>query len=160
MPWGTSESLGEFGKHVPQPAPQAPQAPQAQATETLPPLDDAELDEMFSSEFVAEAESQLGEAMKMLSSENPQLWNQFETFAKSMGLDDKGAGPFPPVSGVASKGESSVDTSSRGPSDGKAESGVGEDGGVSDGGSGSLEQKLEDTMKRMQDNASRVGVRG
>ena len=110
---------------------------------------------MFGSEFVAEAESQLSEAMKMLSSENPELWNQFETFAKSMGLDDKGEGPLPPVSGVASRGESSVDTSSHAPSDGKAEG-----GGVADGGSGSLDQKLEDTMKRMQENATRAGVSG
>ena len=106
------------------------------------------MEELFSSELAAEAEAQLDEAMKMLSDENPELWQQFETFAKSMGLDDVARGPAPPASGAASKGESSVDAGS---------GATGGEGGAKSGGDG-LKQKLEDTMRRMQENASRVGV--
>lgn len=110
---------------------------------------------LFSSEFPAEAESQLNEAMKMLSEENPELWQQFETIAKSMGLDDVGAGPVPPPPfGTASKGESSVDGGSVGVT-GEGETAQKTEGS---GESSSLDQKLDDTIKRMQENAARVGV--
>ncbi len=143
----------------------------------------SDMDEMLSTEFVAEAEAQLGEAMKMLSTENPELWQQFENFAKSMGLEDPGVGTVPPpASGPASKGESSVDTKAgaggKSPKkdEGGAESAGGgdttsstldqklEEGGTesASGGGGdtssTLDQKLEDTIKRMQDNAARLGV--
>lgn len=168
------ESLGEFGKHVPTltPSPTTAATPSGSKSDATPPkgagaktapppptgqphplfMDGGvELDDIFSSELAAKAEAQLGEAMKMLSSENPELWEQFETLAKSMEMD---AGPVPPVFGTASKGESSVDANSgaaRGENPPKSE-GTG-------GGSGStLEQKLDDTIKRMQDNATRLGV--
>lgn len=109
------------------------------------------MEELFSSEFAAEAEAQMDEAMKMLSEENPELWQQFETIAKSMGLDDAGTGAAPPPFGVASKGESSVDATSVGAA------GEGEPPQKS-GESSSLDQKLDDTIKRMQENAARLGV--
>lgn len=120
-----------------------------------PLLESAELDDIFSSEFAADAEAHLGEAMKMLSSENPELWQQFETFAKSMGMEDNmGAGPVPPGYGAASKGESSVDEGATG---GKGTAEEKPRKNEKSGGS-SLDQKLDDTIKRMQDNSARLGV--
>lgn len=159
-----SESLGDFGKHVPQPpVPQSPNTGTTQQppTKTTPPsnsqphlpnLDSAGMEELFSPEFAAEAEAQLDEAMKMLSDENPELWQQFESFTKSMGLDSMGAGPVPPASGTASKGESSVDANSgtAGGDEGEPARKQGDDS--------SLDQKLDDTIKRLQENSARVGV--
>lgn len=171
------ESLGEFGKHIPVvshmgPQPPTPQSPDTQqqqpSTKTTPPpanqphlpnLDSAGMDELFSSEFAAEAEAQLDEAMKMLSDENPELWQQFESFTKSMGLDGMGAGPVPPAFGMASRGESSVDANSGSTGEegeeeeeepARKKEGRGEDS--------SLDQKLDETIKRLQENTARVGV--
>lgn len=172
-----AESLSEFGKHIPvasnmgpQATPQSPTSTHQQhttatppmANQPHPPLDSAEMEELFSSEYAAEAEAQLGETMKMFSDENPELWQQFETFAKSMGLDDMGTAPVPPPFGVASKGESSVDASSVGPATGEGESSSkakssNESSNKAEGGS-NLDQKLDDTIKRMQENAARLGV--
>lgn len=155
-----------------------PQSPAAAAPKTAPPaagqphppsLESAEeMEQMFGAEFAAEAEAQLGEAMQMLSDENPELWRQFETFTKSMGgLTDMG--PFPPAFGAASKGESSVDAGSASATPGEGGATPGEGGAskqapqtseTSEGGSGggSLDQKLDDTIKRMQENATHLGV--
>lgn len=169
------ESLGEFGKHVP--TPQHPKPSAAKATPSAgdqphpppqpPLLGDADLEDIFSSEFAAAAEAQLGEAMKMMSSENPELWQQFETFAKSMGLDEMGVGGSVPLAtGAASKGESTVDIESEakaGAGGGGAK--VGEGGGgaegraTGEGGSATLDQKLDETIRRLQDNAAKIGVR-
>ena len=188
------ESLGEFGKHIPNLSNPAPNNQQAQSSSSVsngsdrPPTDTTppsvpmshppgDIDEMFDSEFVAEAEAQLGEAMKMLSTENPELWQQFESFAKSMGFEESGVKTAPPpTSGAASKGESSVDAS--GGAVGGGGKGVGggatpqkdegaggkppqKKGGGAEGGgdTSTLDQKLEDTLKRMHDNAARLGVR-
>lgn len=175
------ESLGEFGKHVPQASKPAPPphpppsnptsqySPKASAKATPSPAarphplvpDTSDMDEVFSSEFIAEAEAQLGEAMQMLSNESPELWQQFETFAKSMGLDEAGAGAVPPASGAASKGESSVDIKSGGlggKGAGETPQGNEAGGGGGGGGGASLEEKLEETIRKLQSNASRLGV--
>ena len=127
------------------------------------------MDEIFSAEFAAEAEAQLSEAVKMLSDENPELWQQFEAFAKSMGLDEARPDLVPPPSGAASKGESSVDTGARATATvgkgagvgGKASGGGGGDPPKSEGSAGeasTLDQKLDETIRKMQENASRLGV--
>ena len=116
--------------------------------------DSTEFDDIFSSEFAAEAEAQLGEAMKVLSSENPELWQQFETITKSMHLEDLGMGSIPPQpspSGAATKGESSVDGASGNGIEKASE-------GPRKSNSGSLDQKIEETMRRLQDNAAQLGV--
>lgn len=49
--------------------------------------------EIFSEEFAAQAQAQLGEAMKLLSKEDPQLWQQLQgctAAASSAGGEGKG----------------------------------------------------------------------
>lgn len=150
-----AESLSEFGKHVHSTS-QQPSVPKT----TPPPSgrpprlsDGGGFGEMFSSELAADTEAQIGEAMKVLSDEDPELWREFEMFAKSMGLDELSAGPIPPASGVATRGESSVDGGDVGD-----EGGEGGKESTEDMGARTLDQKLEETVKRLQENAAQAGV--
>lgn len=115
------------------------------------PGGESELDEMFSSEFMSEIESHLGEAMKVVSDENPELWQQFDSFTKSMGLEDLVAGPMPPSSGATTKGESSVDATLGATGEGRKE-GEGEKSSDSD----HLDHMLDETLKKLQENTSQV----
>ena len=169
-----------------------PPPPGSSSKPVVPPLDSAEMEELFSSEFAAEAEAQLDEAMKMFSSQNPELWQQFESFAKSMGLDEMaaGMGPAPPHFGAASKGESSSASKQGGSSvdatakaattaattaaatttattaattaattTGAAAAATGQPKAAEGSETAdSLDKKLEETIKRMQENASGIGV--
>ncbi len=114
----------------------------------------SEFDDIFSSAFVADAESQLGDAMKALSDENPELWQQFETFAKSMGLENMGMEPAPPPSTTATKGESSVDSGGTK----KEEEGSARKSEGSRDGKSTLDQKLDETLRKLQDNTAQLGV--
>lgn len=103
---------------------------------------------MFSEEFVAQAEAQLDEAMKMLSSQNPALWQQFQTFAKSMGLEE--GAQFPPP--FASQGESSVDETERQEGEGGAR------GDSAAATASSLDAKLEETLKKLRESTQKIEV--
>ena len=149
-------SLSEFGKHVPKEKP-APSLPTTTSLKDRPPDSDLpsppqgmeDLEDMFSEEFVAQAEAQLDEAMKMFSSQNPALWQQFQTFAKSMGLEE--GAQFPPP--FASQGESSVDGT---------ESQEGEGGARGDSAAAtasSLDAKLEETLKKLRESTQKIEVR-
>lgn len=83
----------------------------------------------------------------MLASENPELWQQFETFAKSMGMDNSGGGAGqsqapPTTSGAASGGETSVDEGAR----------------RQRGGAASLDDQLEETLKRLRETTEQIEV--
>ncbi|XP_064396190.1 peroxisomal biogenesis factor 19-like [Halichondria panicea] len=130
-------SLGEFGKHVPTAKETSP-PPKPKDTPILPLNVEAEFSEVFSEEFAAQAETQLEEAMKMMQSENPDLWKQFEDFSSTLGI---------PPGGVASHGESSVDS-----------------GGEAAKKSGSREESLagvfEETLQKMKQNTEGLGSGG
>ena len=102
---------------------------------------------MFNSEFMSEMESQMGEAMKAISDENPELWEQFNTFTKSMGKENFGEGPVIPSATAATKGESSVDGDLEG-TQGTADDVRSE--------SGHLDQVLDQTLKNLQENTLQV----
>lgn len=83
----------------------------------------------------------------MLASENPELWQQFETFAKSMGMDNSGGGAGqsqapPTTSGAASGGETSVDEGAR----------------RQRGEAASLDDQLEETLKRLRETTEQIEV--
>lgn len=114
-------------------------------------------DDIFSEEFAAEAEAQLNEAMEMLASENPELWQQFESFAKSMGAGDGGSAgggggasqsqatpTTTTTSGAASGGGTSVDD--------------GGGGGKPRGGPANLDDQLEETLKRLRETTEQIEV--
>ena len=127
-------SLGEFGKHVQPPSP----PPKPKATPTIPPSREAEFDQVFGEEFAAQAETQLNEAMKMMQSENPDLWKQFEEFSKTVGVSE---GAALNVGGVASTGESSVDDSATNDRE------------------RSLTNTLEETLKKLKESTANIEVR-
>ena len=106
-------------------------------------------EDIFSEEFAAEAEAQLNEAMEMLASENPELWQQFESFAKSMGMEggEGGGGATqaqatPTTNGAASGGGTSVDEGGRKPR----------------GGPANLDDQLEETLKRLRETTEQIEV--
>ena len=147
-----TESLCEFGKHLNQEKPKPPAAAQhvtsdLSSSSEAGPSGDA-FDDLFSEEFAAEAEAQLNEAMEMLASENPELWQQFESFARSMGMDSGPGGgasqsqATPSTSGVASQGETSVD----------------EGASKERGGAANLDQQLEETLKRLRETTEQIEV--
>ena len=148
-------SLSEFGKHVPKEKPTASLPTTTDLKDRpldsdlpTPPQGMEDLEDMFSEEFVAQAEAQLDEAMKMLSSQNPALWQQFQTFAKSMGLEE--GAQFPPP--FASQGESSVDGT---------EGQEGEGGARGDSAAAtasSLDAKLEETLKKLRESTQKIEV--
>ena len=108
-------------------------------------------EDIFSEEFAAEAEAQLNEAMEMLASDNPELWQQFESFAKSMGMDSSGEGgasqsqATPTTSGAASRGRTSVDEEGGG-------------GSKARGGPADLDDQLEETLKRLRETTEQIEV--
>ena len=108
-----------------------------------------ELGGLLSSELMSEMESQFGEAMTMTSNENPELWQQFNTFTKSMDSNDFEAGPVPPLSGTTTKGESSVDANSGATGSARV------DGGGKNN-SDHLDRVLNETLKNLQENTSQV----
>lgn len=134
-----TESLGEFGTHVPATKEQSP-PPKPKDMPTIPPNMEAEFNEVFSDEFAAQAEAQLGEAMKMLQSENPEIWKQFDQFSSNLGMPSGAA--FNP-GGTASHGESSTD---------REEKGRGSERGAS------LEGVLKDTLEKLKLNDERMAV--
>ena len=156
--------MNEFGKHVPKDpkflnsssSTAAPNAPKSSdnSAEAVPSSGEGEMEDMFGSEFLAEMETQLGEAMKVMSDENPELLQQLDSFTKSLGLEDLGAGATPPTSGTTTKGESSVDSCSGsvGGARKEAEKGDGEGQGKSD----PLEHMLEETMRKLQQNTAKT----
>ena len=126
----------------------------ATATSSDPPPHSSSSDnfeDIFSEEFAAEAEAQLNEAMEMLASENPELWQQFETFAKSMGMEGAAGGgtstsqATPTTNGAASasQGETSVDEGAR----------------KERGGAPNLDAQLEETLKRLRETTEQIEVR-
>ncbi len=110
--------------------------PKPKDTPILPLNVEAEFSEVFSEEFAAQAETQLEEAMKMMQSENPDLWKQFEDFSSTLGI---------PPGGVASHGESSVDSG-------------GEAAKKSGGREESLAGVFEETLQKMKQNTEGLGV--
>ncbi len=163
-------SLNEFGKHMPKNPSKQPPAENStkndksgeDVSDGIPPGEGQGTEDMFSTEFLSEMESQLGEAMKVMSNENPELWQQLDTFSKSLGIDDLGPAPFPHASGTATKGESSVDSAPKHAGDaGKGAEEGGSGGSASDegkegGGSHSLEHVLEETLKKLQQNTAKM----
>lgn len=154
-------SLSEFGKHIPKekdlnPDPQPPTAnlstsphfPHIPGPQDMPGMEDFE--DLFSEEFAAQAEAQLDEAMQMFSTENPALWQQFEAFAKSMGLQE-GSPLFPPS---ASQGESSADRMEEQGGQGGAR---GDSAPATDS---SLDAKLEETLRKLREGTQQIEVQG
>ena len=148
-------SLSEFGKHVPKEKPTASLPTTTNLKDRpldsdlpTPPQGMEDLEDMFSEEFVAQAEAQLDEAMKMLSSQNPALWQQFQTFAKSMGLEE--GAQFPPP--FASQGESSVDGTERHEGEGGAR------GDSAAATASSLDAKFEETLKKLRESTQKIEV--
>lgn len=86
--------------------------------------------EVFSEEFAAQAQAQLGEAMQLLKEEDPQLWQQLQGLAS--------AAPQPPGGGGGGGG-------------GRNEGGEGED-------NDSLEAKLEETLKKLKESTEQIEV--
>ncbi len=144
-------SLGEFGTHVSSTKNQSP-VPKPKTTPTMPPSTEAEFNEVFSEEFAAQAQVQLGEAMKMMQSENPELWKQFEQFSTSLGMPSSGApsnsggmASHSNSGGAASHGESSTDDQEKGRGSDRTES---------------LEGVLQDTLQKLKLNAEGLAVSG
>ena len=153
-----AESLGEFGKHIPQAKPMQTVTSDPSTTSSssgsgpTPSAGTDAFDDIFSEEFAAEAEAQLNEAMDMLASENPELWQQFESFAKSMGMGDGSGGGGgdsqsqatpTTTNGAASGGETSVDEGG---------------GGKPRGGPANLDDQLEETLKRLRETTEQIEV--
>ena len=162
----TAVSLSEFGKHVPpsvskQPPSTAPSKPKTSKTGKgvaagpTPPSpragdlpDMEEFEEIFSEELAVQAEAQLGEAMQMLSSENPELWQQLETFAKSMGLED-------PSGSTPQATPPSKPAGERKQAGGKEQD---EQPKPSAPAPGTLDAKLEETLTRLKASAQQIEV--
>ena len=87
------------------------------------------LQEVFSEESAAQAQAQLGEAMKLLSQGDPQLWQQLQGFTGAAA-----ANLPPPATG--------------GTEEGKRE-----------GEGGSVEDTLEDTLRRLRESTQQIEVR-
>lgn len=145
-------SLSEFGKHIPpshdddeDPKPKltAPDITSSFGPEMLgdtDPMNDPmmkELEDMFGEEFAKQAEAQLSEALEMLQSENPELLKQFEDLAQSVGNQGD--------RDVSNNLGSSVDSSSNQTS-----------GDPNTGLNPSLEEALEDTVRRLQESTQDV----
>ena len=146
-----AESLGEFGTHLPAASEDPPPLllPTSQttgATSGSPPaaaaaatLSTEEFDDIFSEEFGAQAEAQLNEAMEILASENPMMWEQLQQMAK---------GGFPGGGGAA--GGRPLKTSGEATSSGGGEEGEGE--------ATSLDDKLEETLKQLRESTEQIEV--
>ena len=108
---------------------------------------------MFSEEFAAQAQAQLGEAMQLLKEEDPQLWQQLEGLAAAAATSDVGG------EGVRSGGGEGVSGGGEGVRSGGGE-GVGGEGvsGGGEGGEGSLESKLEKTLRRLKESTEQIEV--
>lgn len=121
-------------------------------------------DDIFSEEFAAEAEAQLNEAMEMLASENPELWQQFESFAKSMGMEGPGGTGSSGGGGGASQSQATptttTTTTSGAASGGGGGTSVDEDGGGGKprGGPANLDDQLEETLKRLRETTEQIEV--
>ena len=119
-------------------------APASPRTGDLPDME--EFEEIFSKELAGQTEAQLGEAMRMLSSENPELWQQLETFAKSMGLENPAAlrpQPPPPSRPECKKSGGTVPA-------GKPTAAA--------AAQGSLDAKLEETLAQLRAGAQQTEV--
>ena len=145
-----AESLGEFGTHLPaaseDPPPLLlPPSQTTRATSGSPPaaaaatLSTEEFDDIFSEEFGAQAEAQLNEAMEILASENPMMWEQLQQMAKT---------GFPGGGGAA--GGRPLKTSGEASSSGGGEEGEGE--------ATSLDDKLEETLKQLRESTEQIEV--
>ena len=121
-----------------------PAPPPSPRTGDLPDME--EFEEIFSEELAGQTEAQLGEAMQMLSSENPELWQQLETFAKSMGLENPSV--LHPQAPPPSRPES------------KRTGGTIPEGSptVAAADPGSLDAKLEETLTRLRAGAQQTEV--
>ena len=111
-------------------------------------------DDIFSEEFAAEAEVQLNEAMEMLASENPELWQQFESFAKSMGVGGGSEGG----EGGASQSQTMPTTTSGAASRGGTSVDEGGGGSKPRGGPANLDDQLEETLKRLRETTEQIEV--
>ncbi len=80
--------------------------------------------------------------MKVMQSENPELWKQFEDFSSTLGIPSGGAA-FKP-GGVASHGESSVDQGGAGNKSGGREE--------------SLAGVFEETLQKLKQNTEGLEV--
>ena len=87
------------------------------------------IQDIFSEEFAAQAQAQLGEAMKLLSKEDPQLWQQLQGFASSAAAAPDSSQPGP-------EGER------------KEEGGEG----------GSVEATLQETLRRLRESTEQIEV--
>ncbi|CAI8046271.1 hypothetical protein GBAR_LOCUS25576 [Geodia barretti] len=96
-------SLGEFGKHLPATATDAPESQSTHpppsdsgcgsgrsqgeseeksgSSEAPPTATMQEFEDVFSEEFVAQAQAKLDKAMQILSKEDPELWQQLKGFS-------------------------------------------------------------------------------
>lgn len=162
----SAESLGEFGKHIPQAKPMqmATSDPSSSSSSSLgsgptPSAGTDAFDDIFSEEFAAEAEAQLNEAMEMLASENPELWQQFESFAKSMGMGGPG-GTGGGGGASQSQATPTTTTTSGAASGGGRGTSVDEDGGGGKprGGPANLDDQLEETLKRLRETTEQIEV--
>lgn len=133
-------SLNEFGKHT---KPSSP-PPKSKAMPLIPPSTEAEFEQVYGEMFSAQAETQLGEAIDMMHSENPHLWNQFEEFSKSLGM----AGPS------AQNTEGGVSTTRVPSGDNSATGGTGREAE-----SGTLNSMLQETLKTLKENTEKIEVR-
>ena len=152
----SAESLGEFGKHIPQAKPMqtvtSDPSSSSSGSGPTPSAGTDAFDDIFSEEFAAEAEAQLNEAMEMLASENPELWQQFESFAKSMGMGGSGGG------GGASQSQATPTTTSGAASGGGTSVDEGGGGSKLRGGPANLDDQLEETLKRLRETTEQIEV--
>ena len=156
-----AESLGEFGKLLTQDKPlQAAQSVTSDPTSGSsassgagPPTSSSgdSFEEIFSEEFAAEAEAQLNEAMEMLASENPELWQQFESFAKSMGMET--------AAGGGASTSQATPTTNGAASASKEDTSVDEGASKERGGAPDLDAQLEETLKRLRETTEQIEVR-
>lgn len=110
------DSLNEFGKHVPASAgPSGGEGGvESKLGRGLSRVDDTEdptlkeLEKVFGEEIAAQVEGELNEAVKLLSTENPELFKQFESFAESLTQEGMPAPPPQPTPPPRTKGSLEV----------------------------------------------------
>ena len=85
---------------------------------------------------MAQAQAKLDEAMKVLSKEDPQLWEQLKGFSDAASASLR-------AGGKEGEGE---------------EEGEGEGEG-GEGGGGSIEETLEDTLRRLKESTEKIEVK-
>ena len=97
------------------------------------------LQDIYSEEFVAQAQAKLDEAMQILSKEDPELWQQLKGFSDAASAT---------LGGEEERGREG---------ERKEEGERGREGERKEGG-GSIEETLEDTFRRLKESTEKIEV--